>query len=244
MKDYSENFIRLLEKVEDYEYIGLGNPDVNILFIGKEAAIDIEINEDFTHIKEKLKNLHGSKFNWKSNRFDYSYNPFDLKDLSDTWNNYQQLYNNIFDEKQQNNFSTFLNKVFTTEMSNLPSKTTYNAKANPFFKRELRLRKEYFLKSEFIQSFPVVVLACSDYIVNNDEKREIDEIFKVRFNGEFKEYSRGNWLFNHYNKDNTKIVIHTRQLSSNVNNALLIDIGTKIREHLVNLNLLNEEINK
>jgi hypothetical protein len=239
MKEYNDKFVELLNKVEEYEYIGLGNPNSKILIVGKEAAIDIEFNEDFQKIKEKLKNLHGSKINWKSDKFDYSQNPKELRYLSDTWKNYQQLYNNIFIEKQEKHYATFLKDVFTAEMSNLPSKTTDKAKKNQFFKSELELRKENFFKSEFIQSFPVVVLACSDYITNNDKKREIDEIFDVQFNGEFKEYSKGNWFFNHYNKAETKLVIHTRQLSSNINNELLKDIGTKIREHLTKLNLHN-----
>lgn len=239
MVNYNEKFKCLLNKIDDYVYVGLGNPNSNILFVGKEAAIDVEINEDFQNVTDKLKNLHGSKFIWKSNQFDYSHNPTELKHLSDTWKNYQQLYNSIFDKKQQNTFATFLKEVFTTEMSNLPAKTTDKAKKNPFFKSELQKRKENFFKSDFIRTFPVVVLACSDYIENNDKKREIDEIFEVEFKGEFKEYSKGNWFFIHYNTDETKIVIHTRQLSSNVNNELLTDIGTKIREHLIKLNLHN-----
>lgn len=237
MVSYNENFIKLLSNIDDHEYVGLGNPNSNILFVGKEAAIDVKIDEDFENIKDKLKNLHGSKINWISKKFDYSHNPSEIKNLSDTWKNYQQLYNRIFIEKQQNTSATFLKEVFTTEMSNLPAETTDKAKKNPFFKSELQLRKENLFNTKFIQSFPVVVLACSDYIVNNDKKREIDNIFKVQFNGEFKEYSKGNWFFNHYNNNETKIVIHTRQLSSNVNNDLLTDIGTKIREHLIKLNL-------
>lgn len=239
MTKYNQKFNQLLDNIDDHEYVGLGNPNSNILFVGKEAAIDIQINDDFQNIKEKLKLIHGSKINWKSNNFDYSHNPTEFKNLSDTWQNYQQLYNNIFIEKKQNTSATFLKEVFTTEMSNLPAKTTDKAKKNPFLKKELEKRKENFFTAEFIQSFPVIVLACSDYILNNDKKREIDYTFKVEFNGEFKEYSKGNWFFNHYNTDETKIVIHTRQLSSNVNNDLLTDIGTKIREHLIKLNLYN-----
>lgn len=239
MSKYNEKFNQLLDNIEAHEYVGLGNPNSNILFVGKEAAIDLEINDDFQNIKEKLKTIHGSKIKWKSNNFDYSHNPAELKTLSDTWKNYQELYNNIFIEKKHNTSATFLKEVFTTEMSNLPSKTTDKAKKNPFFKSELQQRKANFFTTEFIQSFPVIVLSCSNYIVNNDKNREIDHIFKVQFNGEFKEYSKGNWFYNHYNGDRTKMVIHTRQLSSNVNNELLFDIGWKIREHLIKLNLYN-----
>lgn len=239
MSKYNKKFNQLLDNIEDHEYVGLGNPNSNILFVGKEAAIDLEINDDFQNIKEKLKTLHGSKIKWKSNNFDYSHNPAELKTLSDTWKNYQELYNNIFIEKKHNTSATFLKEVFTTEMSNLPAKTTGKAKKNQFFKSELQQRKENFFTADFIQSFPIIVLSCSNYIINKDKNREIDNLFKVQFNGEFKKYSRGNWFYNHYNSDKTKMVIHTRQLSSNVNNELIFDIGSKIREHLIKLNLYN-----
>ena len=45
-------------------------------------------------------------------------------------------------------------------------------------------------------------------------------------------YSAGNWYFLHYNKDETKLVIHTRPLSANVNNELLKDLAEIIRKHL------------
>lgn len=239
MINYSENFIRFLDNIEDHENVGLGNPNSNILFVGKEPGLEIDINDNIEKIKEKLKNLHGSKLKWKSGKFDYSYNPNELKNLSDTWKNYQQLYNNIFLDKQENKYATFLKEIFTTEMSNLPSKTTHKAKKNLFFKGEMQRRKEQFFKTDFIQSFPVIVLACSDYITNNHKSREIDNIFGVKFNGESKEYSTGNWFYNHYNEDGSKLVIHTRQLSGSVNNDLLFDIGEKIREHLTDLNLYN-----
>lgn len=239
MTKYNQEFNELLNNIEDHEYVGLGNPNSNILFVGQESAIDMGINDDFQKLKEKLKAIDGSKSNWITDKFDYSHNPTELKKLSDTWQNYQQLYNNIFTKKRQNNFATFLKEVFTTEMSTLPAKTNDKAKKNPFFKEELERRKENFFATDFIQNFPVILLACSNYILNNEKKREIDHIFRVEFNGEFKEYSRGNWFFSHYNADKTKLVIHTRQLSANVNNDLLTDIGTKIREHLIKLNLYN-----
>lgn len=229
---YNDNFINALNRTKDYETIGLGNPDSKILFVGKEAGIEIDNDEDLESIKERLKGLHGSAFLWNSNKFDYSHNPTKLKELSDTWQNYQQLFENIYDEEKGSEYASFLKKVFTTEMSNLPSKTTDKARKNPYFKRELMKRKDSFFKTDFIQSFPVVVLACSDYIRNNEKIREIDNIFDVKYSGDFKEYSKGNWFFVHYNDEQTKIVIHTRQLSANVNDDLLKDIGIIIQNHL------------
>lgn len=233
----NQAFTDLLNNLDDYESVGLGNPNSKILFVGKEAGINIEYDDDLPTIREKLKNLHGSAKQWKTNEFDYSENPTSLKELSDTWQNYQLLYEKIFEDKKNSLNATFLKDVFTTEMSNLPAKTTNSAKKNPLFLEELKNRKNGFFKTDFIQNFPIVVLACSDYIVNNEKNREIDDIFGVKFSGEFKEYSKGNWFFNHYNEDKTKLVIHTRQLSSNVNNELLLDIGNSIQRHLKNLSL-------
>lgn len=185
---YNDNFTNALKSARDYETIGLGNPDSKILFVGKEAGIQIDYDEDLQSIKERLKGLHGSAFRWNSNKFDYSHNPVKLKELSDTWQNYQQLFENIYDEEKWSEYASFLRKVFTTEMSNLPTKTTGKAKKNPYFIKELMKRKDSFFKTDFIQSFPVVVLACSDYIVNNDKIREIDNIFEVKYSGDFKEY--------------------------------------------------------
>jgi hypothetical protein len=237
---YNESFIKTLNCLEDYETVGLGNPNSKILLVGKEASNELNTEEEILYIKENLKAIHGSAFQWKSNKYDYSYNPNELRKLSDTWKNYQQLLINIYENEKDSQYATFLKKVFTTEMSNFPSKTTEKAKKKSHFKIELENRKKTFFKSDFIQSFPVVVLACSDYIENNETNREIDSIFGVKYSGEYKEYSKGNWFFIHYNESKTKLVIHTRQLSANVNNDLLLDMGKLIQKHLIKLNLFNE----
>lgn len=225
--------------LEDYDYIGLGNPNSKILFVGKEAGEKIDYTNNFNEIKEKLKINEGSAFKWKTNNPDYTHNPDKLKDLSQTWRKYQKLYEYIYEDNKNSEYATFLKEIFTTEMSNLPSETTDNARKHPFFKEELFRRKNSFFRTEFIQSFPVVVLACSDYIENNDKTREIDDIFKVRYFDKSKEYSKGNQFFIHYGLDENsegkrKLVIHTRNLSGNVNNDLLKDMGKLIQNHLKN----------
>ncbi|MBV7282869.1 hypothetical protein, partial [Corynebacterium sp. TAE3-ERU30] len=74
----------------------------------------------------------------------------------------------------------------------------------------------------------------SDYIKNNDKVREIDDVFGVKFYKE-KIYTEKNKFFLHYNDDKTKLVIHTRQLSSNVKNDLLEDMAKIIIQHLMSL---------
>lgn len=121
-------------------------------------------------------------------------------------------------------------KINTSEINDSPSKTTSKAD-----KTNISSRKEILKTSEFIQNFPVIILACSNYIKNDENNREINKIFEVEYVNDgigTKFYSAGNWYFLHYNKDKTKLVIHTRQLSSNVNNELLKDLAKIIRKHL------------
>ncbi len=116
-------------------------------------------------------------------------------------------------------------------MNNSPSKNTSTAD-----KSGLNKRKTFFKNSLFIQQFPVIVLACSDYIKNNDKIREIDEVFNVKYySSKIYNINTMNGFYIHYNKDKTKLVIHTRQLSQNVKNDLLQDLGLVIREHLEKL---------
>jgi hypothetical protein len=166
-----------------------------------------------------------------------------------TWSKYQKLHDYIFDKKENPFHVDFLERVFTTEMSDIPAKTSGQARKNSNFKSDLQKRKDTFFIEDFIQNFSVIVLACSSYIQNNNKLREIDNIFKVEYVGDdceiinglkgTKHYSRGNWYFLYLNNEKTKLVIHTRQLSSNVNNKLLEDLGKIIRNHLVKNNLLS-----
>lgn len=94
-------------------------------------------------------------------------------------------------------------------------------------------KEEFFKNSEFIQHFPVVILACGPYIENHN-KKEIDTIFNVSFDKEYKSDESTNaqsfWL--HYNANKSKIVLHTRQLSANVKNTLLKKMADVIKEFL------------
>lgn len=169
-----------------------------------------------------------------------------IRDLKEgqTWRKYQKLHDLIFihnliisKEKAFNFHSNF----FLTEMSDMPALKTSEARRNENFKQKLENRKNTFFRSKFIQQFPVVVLACSDYIQNIDDLREIDDIFNVTFKPESQSnniFSKGNWFYAHYNSDETKLVIHTRQLSGNIDNALLEEMGKLINKHLSKIGVL------
>ncbi|MBR5029309.1 MAG: hypothetical protein IKX51_08820, partial [Bacteroidales bacterium] len=91
----------------------------------------------------------------------------------------------------------------------------------------------FFSESSFIKDFPVIILACGGYIRNNDKIRQIDNTFHVFFE-ERVDVSKNNWFCSHYNKENRKkqLVIHTRQLSRDVNPQLLCRIADVVRDYL------------
>jgi hypothetical protein len=229
---YKEEFKLFVENgVESKFHIGTGNPNAQILYLGKESAI---VESNLNSIEWYNKNAVDWQKHVDNNTCETLSYPVTKehsfrKEKSwgkNTWSKYQKLTDIIFKKEVKPYHIDFLENVFTTEINDAPNKNTSTAD-----KSKLNERKLLFKHSQFIQNFPVIVLACSDYIKNNDEIREIDEIFGVKYI-EGKTYSQTNWFFSHYNEDKTKLVIHTRQLSANVKPELLIDMAEVIREHL------------
>lgn len=226
---YSKSFKDLIEESSDKTYIGRGNPNAKILLVGQEYSKPNEKSEfEAKYWSEKIALNERVYLTHK-------------KEVGEghTWNKYQKLHDYIFEKAKTDEFD-FEELIFTTEMSEIPQKNNRNARKNPEFLPKLLDRKRHFFKSNFIQDFPVIVLACSDYIKNNDEIREIDEIFGVHYKDEYEKkiYTKSNWFFSHYNENKTKLIIHTRQLSGNVRSELLQDMGRVIRNHLMKNNIL------
>lgn len=225
---YNKNFKNLIKECSDRTYIGRGNPNAKILFIGKEYSTP--------NLKHEFEAKYWSEKIYLNELVNLNHK----KDVVEghTWSKYQKLHDYIF-ERSKTNILNFEDRIFTTEMSEISQKNTRDARKHIDFEEKLQQRKREFFKSEFIQDFPVVVLACSDYIKNNNVIREIDDIFGVGYKDEYpkKTYTKSNWFYSHYNRDRTKLVIHTRQLSGNVLNELLKDMSTVIRRHLIDLNL-------
>lgn len=245
---YSKEFKELVEKgVKEQFYIGIGNPNAKILFVGKEAAIDefLDKNEIIDY------SLNAKKWQVKINNneseiLSYSTSKNEkIRKSGHTWRKYQTLQNFIFlKEKELDLRIDFLENVFTSEMSDKPSKRTKTAQNKIYFKEELEKRKKSFFTSDFIQQFPVIILACSEYIWNKDEgdSRQIDNIF---FNNNKPTYEKVEvsekqnfWI--HLNSNRTKLVIHTRQLSTNVMNNLLEEMGKVIRKFMIENGYIKE----
>lgn len=199
--------------------IGQGNPEAKILFVGKEPSR--EVTNDYTF--ECLDEQNGKTFE-------------DLWQVHDktlegaTWSKYQKIIDQIYPERKRTEGKIdFEEMAFCTEMNNVCALHTADAdKSTTADKRKL------FEESEFIQSFPVIILACGDYIINQGDNRQIDDTFGVEFIREGIPNARQNyWIHYSKNPKKPKLVIHTRQLSGAISNDFLFSIGDTIREFLI-----------
>lgn len=215
-----EEFINECEK--NNQICGQGNPNADILIIGKEST---DTREDALY-----RNIERCRNKMERDAL----RPIDPNNK--TWANYQNLFDNIYCRK-----SEFIDKwdfekyAFTTELSSIPRKNSNYTEAKPYIKDRLR----FFEASEFIKSFPVVILACGGYIKNNYKVREIDDTFHVVYCKEYGSKESRNRFWTHIDKkDPRKLVIHTRQFSNGISKDLIKEMASVIREHLSKLGLI------
>lgn len=206
---YKESFQTLIETFPADYYVGPGNPNAQILIVGKEGATDdIPPHEVSTVLKwrEMIDKNEMPQF-WEE------YNP--PLGAGHTYSKYQKLHDFIFgsDSGRTPNRVNFFKNFFLTEMN--ANRSTRSAFA---LRRGIQARKDTFFRTRFIQQFPVVILACGfDYIRNNDKEREIDDIFNVEFHTQHStEETRSPQSFwTHFEKPHCtpKLVINVQQLS-------------------------------
>src|SRR5690554_3272440 len=104
----NESFIKLITESTDNTYIGRGNPNAKILFVGKEYSKPNENAEfDAKYWKEKIAKNERVYLKHLKRKEDKSQH---------TWKIYQKLYDFIFEEESTNEFN-FEEEVFTTEMN-------------------------------------------------------------------------------------------------------------------------------
>lgn len=218
------------------QYIGTGNPYSKILFVGKEAGIDK--NEE---------NIPGSVNSWKENakRLYTRYTPTkkEHRSKAHTWQKYQRVFDYVAKqigleghEKKEEAEITFIEYVFTTELSDLHAPKSSQAKRHPLFKERLAIRKKNFWRSEFIDAFDIIVIFSADKQYLEKRKGEVQELFKAEFKEKLsfgKNANQNLWL--HYSKDSRtppRMVIHTRQLVNGCPDELLVKVAGLITEHV------------
>ena len=237
--DREKLFKDFLEECKKNNQIcGAGNPYAQILLVGQEHRSDEPIESE----KEWQKYLDKN----------YGYceieNPWIIKDENSdlwrkyqnstpTWSCYQRLIEKALGERKKRVLQgdkDFEFDAFTTELNN-EAKSSSRVKGKnerEKLRERIEARLKVFKHSDYIKSFPVIVLACGGYIRNNNKVREIDDTFHVTFSKRY-DYSTGNWFCTHYDDTNPKrLVIHTRQLSNGVSYKMIDEMAKVIGDHL------------
>lgn len=243
---YNTNFQEIVKLANREDlYIGMGNPNANILIVGKEIALE-KGSQDPVILKTVLKNAQDWMVNINNpdlqiencevdNKIE-KFNPLcpykgmkkKQQKAGHTWRKYQLIYENLTNSISDE--YTFHQGAFITEMNQIPSK--YSAQQNKKLRADsIKKRVDLFITSDFIQSIPIVIIACGHY-----PKEHGFDLCKI-FNVDYKATIHANedtrqWYNVHFNKvgDNPKILIHTRQLSSSVSGKLIEMIANEIVE--------------
>ncbi len=231
---WNKDFQNFLEELKDDEYVGLGNPNAKILFVGKEAANDIGSKLSYGIKKEYTRGIDYSE--------SFIPNPNDpdqasLRDGKRTWQKYQKLYEEIYErvfqekvhKKDEKYEITFVNNVFTTELSSLSAPNTRDAVKHPEFASKLVLRKESFWSKDFISKrFPITLIfgGGNKYITYD---KEIFDIFQVPYTKSTE--GGGHKIDLHYLYGNQpRLLIRTRQLVGRINTKGLPELIIKLAE--------------
>lgn len=251
--NYSNEFREMLAKAEEGNlYAGSGNPNANILIIGKELAFDKDENQ------EQAKNeIDDNIRNWKENiasnlsqkdSLDWT-NPLYLYKHSvqkegHTWNKYQKLMDYIREvpHTKETNFQEF---AFLTEYNQNPSKNSTLQENKDKQKASIKERDEFFKTTAFFQHFPIVIVAAGDY-GGHKFGIKLEKTFGVTWEGSWEVRDSGlvlimnkkgkqkdmekprQWISLHYSP--TKLVIHTTQLSGSIKDKLLQEIARKVKD--------------
>jgi hypothetical protein len=241
--DREKLFKEFIEECKKNSQIcGAGNPYAQILLVGQEHRSDEPIKSE----KEWQSYLE------KNYRYCEIENPWidensDLwrkyQNSTPTWNSYQRLIDEVLQERKKRVLQgdkDFEFDAFTTELNNeaKPSSRVKGKEEREKLRERIQARLKMFKQSNYIKSFPVIILACGGYIRNDEKVREIDDTFHVTFSKRY-DNSAGNWFCTHYDDMNPKrLVIHTRQLSNGVSYKMIDEMASVIRDHLKKLGLI------
>ncbi len=225
----SNKFSDELYKLSNPYYIGFGNPESKILFIGKEKGFDLQNNPELL-FEESINNI----YHWQhivsedlynqplkiQKSFDFSplfplaYNykkPFNkghtwyiyAKVLAKLLNN-QREYSEYFNREDY--FKSLFEKCFMTEFNFVPSKYSRGLQSDI-------TKRIDFLKDDYFNNFNIVIIGARTYLDNNkfisNGDKLIEEIFKVTFKDQLLDGRLQTKKF----VSNNKVVLLTSQLS-------------------------------
>lgn len=219
---YTKEFNILLDHMSN-GYIGHGNPNAKILFIGQEPAIDREINEedykrDIAGNAEQWRNIVStgmgyasvdhSKIEFGSPLHPWANQKYQVRSklqdtvfrgeegTSRTWYNYQKLINKIYDA--YSNERRPMTKDDYLDFHRLSFHTDMSAAAlkNHSTTDEGRnsvMERRYLLSSDFFRKFPIVIAAVGHFPRDTYGNTYFEDVFSVEFIGN-EDTGTGMWM--------------------------------------------------
>ncbi|MFK7978443.1 MAG: hypothetical protein AB8G86_00555 [Saprospiraceae bacterium] len=238
-----------LKKLANPFFIGYGNPNANILFLGKEKAFQID-NPNRLYLKESINNI----LQWKNivngtKQNELDFNPvfprkaFPNLKRSHTWAKYATLLQGIIDNSKVSFDelihieNSFFSKCFLTELNYKPSpkgKSIRKIRNDIFFKK-----RENFLCKIIIPKFDTIIIGAWSYFSNQDSnqlKIELTALFgEVEECKEMSYWDRKILPFLHYRTiEGNKNIYLTYQLSGSAgwSNSGLKNFAKRIKADL------------
>ena len=237
---YSEEFIQLIDETENGEFIGFGNPNSKILFVGKECGLDLTNQVDkFVYEKSNKPNWEHWSQNikdtpitpesipvWKdSNEYNplFPYKGDSLPACNGTWNNYSKIVSQLFSEMVTES-SPFHQFSFLTELNDLVMKFSTHSEE---VQNAINRRCANLLSKPFFRQFPIVIVGCGHYVPEYNVN--LEEVFDQKWDGSTISVGKNEWINVHRNGN--RILIHTRQLSM-CSNKLIEEIVALCRQYI------------
>ncbi len=265
-KEYLWRISNLLKGPNPY-YLGFGNPDANILFIGKEKGFD-EKNARLLFYESVCNFIqweyiisYGKLLNHKYLFRNLGFNPmfprmypYSKLTPAGTWGKYSKIIGYIYNKDWKTLFyntsnisKSMFNYCFMTELNHKPSKESHKLK----FKCVNPIRK-HLLSHEFYRSFPVIVIGARTYLqthfkncispsLQSENKTKWVELTLLDIFGLFCKCRRIKGIRNQTFlciSDRGNLVIVTDQLSMWWEDSHLKYIASICKSHLKNLGLI------
>lgn len=174
------NSLKELPELANPFFIGFGNPNAKILFIGKEKAFNITTSPDLL-LQENVNNiLHWELIAQGKDSTTFEFNPENPRSYHKdkiksrhTWGKYAKILAKLNDElileellkDASNSTQNIFDHCFLTEINHLPSQYSTG-------KKMISERKNFF-KNDFYKGFDTVVIGAQSYLSQDD----IQDIF-------------------------------------------------------------------
>lgn len=204
---YSSEFEKAIQLAKKKGlFLGTGNPNGKIVFIGKEAAIDEKLYPE-QHKQELTNNICDWENNYANemqfldidNWFIISkYNPLypykgqkntvesrnkegeivrGTGGTSKTWYNYQKIIDGVYFKDAPNNLINYHEHAFCTELNQITGPYS-NTIPSKIRKESIDKRKELF-QEPFFKKFPLTIVAVGHYV--RDFNIDLQDIFQMKF---------------------------------------------------------------